>query len=364
MLHATHDSIRAQILAILHAWGSPPHLAETTADIMVETDLTGVDSHGISMLMAYEELLHKGQLRIAGEPRVVRDFAATAMVDGADGLGHPAAFMAMKLAVEKARAFGVGAVGVVNSHHFGAAGCYARIASDAGLIGMVTSSTRGILMVPTRGAEPVLGTNPIAFAAPAGAKPAVVLDMATTTVAGNKVKVYHLNDKNLPEGWVQDGEGRPVTDSHVANDYVFKHKEGGITPVGGPEHLGGHKGYGLALMAHILGGTMVGASFSPIRNRTQKPDDPNNIGHFMLAVDPRAFRDVDDYAKDLDDVIDVLHETRPADPAKPVLVPGEPEEASRVKRTEEGIPIPPSLEQHIRDVADRAGVSYLLRGAT
>jgi LDH2 family malate/lactate/ureidoglycolate dehydrogenase len=363
MLHATHDSVRAQILAILAAWGSPPHLAETTADIMVETDLTGVDSHGISMLMAYEELLTKGQLRIAGEPRVVRDFAATAMVDGADGLGHPAAFMAMKLAVEKARAFGVGAVGVVNSHHFGAAGCYARIASDAGLIGMVTSSTRGILMVPTRAAEPVLGTNPIAFAAPAGTHKPVVLDMATTTVAGNKVKVYHLNDKPLPEGWVQDGEGRPVTDSHVANDYVFKHKEGGITPVGGPESLGGHKGYGLALMAHILGGTLVGASFSPLRNRTQKPTDPNNIGHFMLAVDPRAFRDIEGYENDLDAVIDVLHATRPADPAKPVLVPGEPEEASRAKRLVEGIPMPESLVQHVRDVAAHAGVAYVLKGA-
>lgn len=363
MLHASHTSIRAQILSILHAWGSPPHLAETTADIMAETDLTGVDSHGISMLMAYEELLHKGQLRIAGEPRVVRDFAATATVDGADGLGHPAACMGMKLAVEKARSFGVGAVGVVNSHHFGAAGCYARIAADAGLIGMVTSSTRGILMVPTRAAEPVLGTNPIAFAAPAGKHKPVLLDMATTTVAGNKVKVYHLNDKPLPEGWVQDGEGRPVTDSHIANDYVFKHTEGGITPVGGSEAMGSHKGYGLALMAHILGGAMVGASFSPIRNRTQKPGDPNNIGHFMLAVDPRAFRDIEGYENDMDAVIDVLHATRPADPTRPVLVPGEPEEASRAKRLVEGIPMPESLVQHIRHVAERAGVAYVLEAA-
>ncbi|MDB5412999.1 MAG: yjmC 1, partial [Rubritepida sp.] len=192
-MNVTHTSVRAQILAVLQAWGSPAHLAEVTAEVMVETDLMGVDSHGISMLMNYEEMLRAGQLRISGEPRIARDFAATALVDGADGLGHPAAVMAMKLAIEKARAFGVGAVGVVNSHHFGAAGYYARLASSAGLIGLVTSSTRGVLMVPTRATEPVLGTNPIAFAAPAGPdhRP-VVLDMATTTVAGNKVKVYHL----------------------------------------------------------------------------------------------------------------------------------------------------------------------------
>lgn len=363
-MKATHDSVRAQILSILTAWGSPPHHAATTAEVMVETDLMGVDSHGISMLMNYEEMRRLGQLRIAGEPRVVRDFAATALVDGADGLGHPAAVMAMKLAVEKAKTFGVGAVGVVNSHHFGAAGYYARIASDAGVIGMVTSSTRGVLMVPTRATEPVLGTNPIAFAAPAGPghKP-VVLDMATTTVAGNKVKVYHLNDKPIPEGWVQDEAGRPVTDSHIANDYVFKRKEGGITPVGGPESLGGHKGYGLALMAHILGGTMVGASFSPLRNKSQKPDDPNNIGHFMLAVDPRAYRDMEEYTTDLDAVIDVLHGTTPADPAKPVLLPGEPEEFSRAQRLAEGIPVPESLQQLIRAIAERAGVPYVLRDA-
>ncbi|WP_424812110.1 Ldh family oxidoreductase [Roseococcus sp. YIM B11640] len=361
-MNFTHPSIRAQIVSILTAWGMPKHLTDITAEIMVETDLMGVDSHGISMLMAYEEMLKLGQLRIAGEPRVVRDFAATALVDGADGLGHPAAAMGMRVAIEKARQFGIGAVGVVNSHHFGAAGYYARMASSAGLIGLVTSSTRGILMVPTRAAEPVLGTNPIAFAAPAGPghKP-VVLDMATTTVAGNKVKVYHLNDKTLPEGWVQDEGGRPVTDSRVAMDYVFKKKEGGITPVGGPEHLGGHKGYGLALMAHILGGTMVGASFSPIRNRTQKPDDPNNIGHFMMAIDPRAYRDMEEYTTDLDAVIDVLHGAAPADPAKPVLLPGEPEEMMREKRLAHGIPMPQSLIDHVRAIAGRAGVAYELK---
>lgn len=363
-MNATHESVRAQILSILTAWGSPAHNADTTAEVMVETDLMGVDSHGISMLMSYEEMLKLGQLRIAGEPHVVRDFAATALVDGADGLGHPAAVMAMKLAVEKAKTFGIGAVGVVNSHHFGAAGYYSRIASEAGMIGLVTSSARGILMVPTRGAEPVLGTNPISFAAPAGPDhDDIVLDMATTTVAGNKVKVYHLNDKPIPEGWVQDEAGRPVTDSHVANDYVFKRKEGGITPVGGPEKLGGHKGYGLALMAHILGGTMVGASFSPIRNRTQKKDEPNNIGHFMMAVDPRAYRDMGDYTADLDAIIDVLHGTTPADPAKPVLLPGEPEKFARAERLKDGIPVPQSLQALIRGVAERAGVPYVLKDA-
>jgi len=360
-MHATHESVRAQIEAILRAWGCPAHLAETTAEVMVETDLMGVDSHGLSMLMMYEEMHRAGQLRIAGEPFLRRDFAATAMVDGADGLGHPASVMAMKLAIEKARAFGVGTVGVVNSHHFGAAGYYARLASSAGLVGMVYSSTRGVIMVPPRGAEPVLGTNPIAFAAPVPGQNPVVLDMATTTVAGNKVKVYHLKEKDVPAGWVVDGAGHPVTDHDTAMEYVFKRKEGGITPLGGAEEMGGHKGYGLGLMVHILAGTMVGASFSPIRNRSQRADEPNNIGHMMIALDPRAFRDIAGYEADITGVVEVLRGVAPADPARPVLIPGDPEEQSRAERLHAGIPVPPSLAQHLRDIAARAGVGFLLK---
>lgn len=355
-MNATHQSVRAQITAILLAWGSPAALAETTAEVMTETDLMGVDSHGISMLMGYEELLRLGQLRIAGQPRVAREFGATALVDGGDALGHPPAVMAMRMAVEKARIHGIGAVGVVNSHHFGAAGYYARMAAASGFVGVVFSSTRGISMVPPRGAEPVLGTNPIAFAAPNGEGQPMVLDMATTTVAANKVKVYHLKEKDVPPGWVVDGAGNPVTDHAKANDYVFKHKEGGLTP------LGEHKGYGLALMVHILAGTMVGASFSPIRNRSQKPDEPNNIGHMMLALDPRAFRDMDAYTADMAGVVEVLRGARPANPDEPVLIPGDPEDLSRAERLEAGIPIPASLERHVRDIAERAGVPFLLEG--
>jgi LDH2 family malate/lactate/ureidoglycolate dehydrogenase len=363
MLHASADSVRRQIEAILQGWGCPAHLAETTAEVMVETDLAGVDSHGVSMLMMYEEMHRLGQLRIAGEPFLRRDFAATAMVDGADGLGHPASVMAMKLAIEKARAFGVGAVGVVNSHHFGAAGYYARMAATAGLIGIVTSSTRGVIMVPPRAAEPVLGTNPIAIAAPVPGQPPILLDMATTTVAGNKVKVHHLKGKDLPPGWVVDGAGRPVTDHAAAMEFVFHRREGGITPLGGPEETGGHKGYGLALMVHVLAGTLVGASFSPIRNRSQRPDEPNNIGHLMLALDPRAFRDREGYEADIAAVVEVLRGVAPADPARPVLIPGDPEKAARAERLAGGIPIPESLERHLREIAARAGAPFLLQPA-
>lgn len=355
------ESIHAQLLAILTAWGMPEDLAETTAGIMVETDLLGVDSHGISMMMTYEEGVKAGRIRLDARPRVVRDTGPTALVDAGNGLGHPVAVFGMNLAVDKALAHGVGVVGVVNSHHFGAAGAYARIASARGVIGMVTSSTRGVTMVPTRGAMPVLGTNPLAFAAPAKRNRPFVLDMATTTVAAGKVKVHHLNDAPLPAGWVVDERGTPITDPHEANAFVFQKKEGGITPVGGAEDTGGAKGYGLAMLVHILGGALVGSSFSPIRNRQARDDQPHNIGHFFLALDPKAFREPGAFEGDLDDVIDILRATPPADPALPVLVAGEPEDMMHAKRSKEGVPIPASLDTLIRGICERSGAPYLLR---
>jgi LDH2 family malate/lactate/ureidoglycolate dehydrogenase len=228
------------------------------------------------------------------------------------------------------------------------------------VIGMVTSATRGVSMVPTFAAEPVMGTNPLAFAAPAKRNPPFQLDMATTTVAAGRVKVHKLNHRPLPPGWVVDGAGRPVTDAEEAFRYVFERPEGGITPLGGTRELGGHKGYGLAVLVHILGGTLSGGSFSPIRNRTQGPSDPHNIGHFFLAIDPRAFRVDGAFEDDLDQVIDVLHGAKRADPAQPVLVAGDPEMATRSERLRAGVPIPDDLMDQLRAVATSAGVPFVL----
>lgn len=354
------DLVRQQIEVILQGWGATPASATATAALMVETDLLGIDSHGVSMLMMYEAMHSAGQLQLNAEPRIVRDAPCTALIDAGAGLGHAVSAMAMNLAVDKAAVCGVGLVGVRNSHHFGAAGLYARIAAARGMIGLVTSSTRMITMVPTNGTMPVLGTNPIAFAAPAGRHPPFALDMATTTAAVNKVKVYDLNNRPLPAGWVVDDKGAVVTDAAAAMTFLFERQEGGLTPLGGTPELGSHKGYGLGMLVHILGGTLMGGSFSPIHQRTKKPADGDNIGHFFLAIDPKAFREEGEFEDDLDEAIDVLRATPPADPARPVLVAGDPEEANRAERLAHGIPIPQRLEEHLRAICGRAGVSFLL----
>jgi LDH2 family malate/lactate/ureidoglycolate dehydrogenase len=352
--------IQEQLVAVFEAWGMSAEHAATTAQMMVETDLRGVDSHGISMLPTYDNEYRAGRLNMRPRWKVVRDRPSMARIDADRSLGHPVSAHAMNLAVDKCLATGVGVVAVFNSHHFGAAGCYAKIAADRGVIGMVTSATRGVTLVPTFAAEPVMGTNPLAFAAPARRNAPFQLDMATTTVAAGKVKVHKLNHKPVPAGWVVDGDGRAVTDETEAFRHVFERPEGGITPLGGSRELGGHKGYGLAVMVHILGGTLAGASFSPLRNRTQRDSDPHNIGHFFMAIDPGAFRDAGEFEGDLDDVIDVLHGAKRADPAQPVLVAGDPERLTRAERLEQGVPIPDDLMTQLRGVAAAAKVPFVL----
>src|SRR5438034_10482292 len=351
--------IREQLVSVFRAWSMSDAHAETTAEMMLETDLRGVDSHGISMLPTYDREFRGGRLNTRPVFKTVREGPATALIDADASLGHPVSVRAMNLAVDKCRETGVAVVSVFNSHHFGAAGCYARIAAERGVIGMVTSATRGVSMVPTFAAEPVMGTNPLAFAAPAKRNPPFQLDMATTTVAAGKVKVHKLNHKPLPPGWVVDADGKTVTNETDAFSYVFDKKEGGITPLGGTQDAGSHKGYGLAMMVHILAGTLAGASFSPIRNRTQKPSDPHNIGHFFMASDPGAFRGPGEFEDELDQAIDVLRGTKPADPKQPVLVAGDPEMATKKERLANGVPVPDDLMVQLRAVVQRAGVPFV-----
>ena len=355
------ETLRRQIASVLRSWGMPGKTAEIAAEVMVETDLRGVDSHGINMLRQYDETFRRGALNVKAETKVLRERATTALLDADRGLGHPVSVQAMNMAIEKARENDVGIVCVLNSHHFGAAGYYAELAAKAGMIGIVTTSTRGISMVPTLGTQPVLGTNPFAMAAPAGKYPPLVLDFATTVAAVNKVRVKLLRELELPEGWVNDGDGRVITSPAEAIAIFDRRSYGGLNPVGGAgEDLGGHKGYGLAVFSHILSGAMPGASFSPMRVKNPDPSKPDNLGHFFQAINPAAFRPLDDYAKDIEVVIETLKAVTPADPEKPVLVPGEPEYVSRVDRIANGVPVNENLRKLIRTIAKAAAVPYLL----
>lgn len=346
--------LQRQLEAIFVAWGMTPEHARITGERLTDADIRGIDSHGVALLPLYAEIRAQGQINFRPDIRVVRESAVTALLDADHGLGHVPATRAMTLAVEKARHAGLAAVAVRNSNHYGAAGVYGLLAAQQGLIGLSLTSVWTPSIVPTFGTEPMFGTNPIGFVAPAARNDAFYLDMATSTVAVGKLKLAQLHAKPLQPGWAMDRDGHGTTDAARALEDVR------LSPLGGTRAMSSHKGYGLAAMVEILCTALAGACFAPTRAERHAKAAHWNIGHFMLAIDPRAFRDAGDFEADLDDIIDALRAVRPADPGQPVLVAGDPERAAMIERGKHGIPVPDALLATVKDIARACGAAWML----
>ncbi|HSP26455.1 MAG TPA: Ldh family oxidoreductase, partial [Saliniramus sp.] len=208
--------LKTQLAAIFSAWGLPPDQADVTAETLARADLLGIDSHGITLIPFYADLIASGKIVPNADIKVARSFGATAVIDGGGGFGEAPAVRAMDLAIEKAEVFGIGAVGVRNSNHYGAAGVYALQAAAKGFIGLSMTAVYNPSIVPTFGREPRMGTNPIGLAAPARNNRPFLLDMATSTIAIGKLKLAFREGKTLPDGWALDKEGRPQNDAEQA----------------------------------------------------------------------------------------------------------------------------------------------------
>jgi L-2-hydroxycarboxylate dehydrogenase (NAD+) len=349
------DALRAFVRAVLDRWGTPPAVADLTADLMVRTDLRGVDSHGVGMLPTYLRWYRRGWIVPAAEPQIVRDDGATAVVDGQQAFGHHAATLAMELAIAKARVHGVGWVTCRNSNHYGAAANYSMMALGHDMIGLsLTNSAPAV--VPTHGRQAMVGTNPISLAAPAGREPPFVLDMATSTVALGKLAVALRWGRSIPPGWALDGTGRPTTDPAVAYETRL------LTPLGATPDLGSHKGYGLAVMVDILAGVLAGAAFGDVlRRRDPSPARPD-IGHFFGAIDIARFRPVAAFKADMDDLLRSLKDSPRAEGHDRIYVAGEPEWECEQHRRRHGIPLAPGLVRQLREVAAETGVPFGLAG--
>jgi LDH2 family malate/lactate/ureidoglycolate dehydrogenase len=348
--YATH---RAQIEAILLAWGMPSANAAKTADVMAWADLRGVDSHGLSMLTVYDERRRDGRLNMQAEPRILHETPTSALIDGGGGLGHVPSRFAMDTAIGKARQSGIAVSAVRNSAHFGAAGYYTNMAAEAGLIGIGCTSAAGIQVAPTFGAEAKLGTDPWSFAAPGRPDEPFLLDMATTTVAAGKIRNKANEGLPLPPGWVVTKEGLPSTDA------TENLRGGFLTPLGGTPEGSSYKGYGLSAMVNILASALSGATMITDPMHMKKPEGMD-IGHFFLALDPGLFRAPKDFRADVAAFCDALRATRPADPARPVMVAGDPERKIAAQRMAEGIPVMPNLLYKVRSIAQAAGAPWML----
>ena len=354
------STIYDQILAVLTAWGMVPDLAAQSAEAMTEADLHGIDSHGIATLIYYEGLIQTAAINLRPDVRVIAETPATALIDADGALGHGVARRAMTLACDKAEAFGIGAVGVRRSDHYGAAGTYVAQAADRGLIGLCVSNGFTRCVVPAGGRTPMFSTNPIAFGAPGRRNRPFMFDIATSTAAIGKVNLAWLAGKQIPAGWVIDEAGAPVTEAARARELIYAARAGGLTPLGGTAEMGAHKGYGIIAMIEILAAVLPGAMVAPLQHLRPRDGTRTDTGHFFLAINPAAFRPAEEFRNDLDEMMEALRATPPADPANPVQVPGDREWATRAQREVTGIPLGWTLIGQIEAIAERAKAPFLL----
>ncbi|AHH97809.1 Ldh family oxidoreductase [Kutzneria albida] len=315
-----------------HRWTSPAEVsrvataalaaagvaeAEQVVEVLVETSLLGVHTHGIRLLGPYLEELRRGVAEAEPELVVRKDTGPVVQLDAGDALGVVAGLRGVELAVDRARRFGVGVVGVQRSNHFGAAGCYARRIAEAGLLGFVTTSAAS-RVAPYGGTEPLFGTNPVAVAY----GPEFCLDMATSQVCFGEIKERGRTGTALEPGWAVDANGRGTTDPEQATS---------LSP------LGGYKGQGLAMMVTVLTAVLVGGPLDFEMPHIGTAVEGRNVAHLLLALDPEALGGAEQATAALDRLISAVRGNRAADPASPVLIPGDPQRAHRERQLREGI---------------------------
>ena len=336
--------------------------ARITADVLVQANLRGIDSHGVARLARYVNGLRDGVMVAQPEERIVVETPTTITLDAAAGLGQPVSYRAMSKVIDKAKEFGCGFATVRNSNHYGIAGYYAMMALDHDMIGISTTNA-AVLVVPTFGRDAMYGTNPIALAVPAAEERPFVMDMATSTVPRGKLEVYHRQEKPLPSGWATDERGVPTTDAGRVLDNFIKRAGGGLLPLGGAgEEFSGYKGYGMGLMVEILSAVLPGAAFLT----AVYPKDaggkalPANLGHFFGAWRLDAFRPPQEFKADMDRLIRELKGGNLAEGASRIYVHGEKEFEEAARRTERGIPLGAKVETSLRQIAADLDIDYSL----
>jgi len=326
------EDLREYMVRVLVRAGARVEDARIVADVLLAADMRGVESHGIIRLFPYyAHRLLKGLINPTPELKVVRETPASAALDADNGLGHPAAYRAMQRCIEKANLAGAAVVTARNSNHYGIAGYYAMMALPEDMIGLSFTNARS-LVAPTYGRAAVLGTNPIAVAAPGGQERHYVLDMATSIVPVGKITVYEKAGLEIPYGWGVDSRGDVSTNpTEVFNG-------GALMPLGGIDVMRGYKGYGLGLMVEILTGLLAGAAFGSLVD----PDDRSavsKIGHCFAAVKIEAFRPVSEFKRDLDALICQLKESPKAAGQERIYIHGEKEFERAERSRENGVPV-------------------------
>ncbi|MCD8036387.1 MAG: Ldh family oxidoreductase [Clostridiales bacterium] len=325
--------------------------AAIITDVLLTSDLYGIESHGMQRMVRYYKSIKNGRLIMGAEKEIVHETSISAVIDGHNGTGQLLAHYAMTLAIEKAKKSGIGIVTVRNSNHFGIAGYYAKMACKEGLMGFTTTNSEAIV-VPTFGRLAMIGTNPLAFAFPA--EPCdFCFDASTSVVTRGKVEVYNKKGAPLPEGWAVNSEGKVDSDAADILTSIDQKKGGGILPLGGvTEQLGGHKGYGYGMVSEIFSSIL---SMGLTSNHT-------NIGstggtcHGFAAMDPALFGDPEEIKKHFSTFLQELRDSPKAEGQTRIYTHGEKEMEAVDRILKDGVPINENTVREMKTICDEYGV--------
>ncbi len=354
----SESSLRNFTENVFLAMGCSIAHAQLAADVLLKSDLRGIDSHGVARLNGYVRLWEKQRINTYPAIKIVHETATTATVDGDAGLGLVVAPFAMQVAMQKAAQYGSGWVSVRNSNHFGIAGYHALMAVEKDMIGFAMTNASP-LVSPTYSSERLLGTNPMCYAFPAGKYPSVIVDMATSAAANGKLEIAQRLGNDVPEGWIQDKEGNATTNPHAL-------KSGGaLLPLGSDKAHGSHKGFGLSATVDILSAVLSGANYGPwvppFVAFLDPPTDPvgQGIGHFVGAMRVDGFRPVDEFKQHLDNWIERFKSSATTYPNQKVIIPGEPEMEAELYRKANGIPLVDAVVNDLNELANKFKIAPL-----
>ena len=341
------ESLEAFVTQVFQKAGCNESSARDMAQCLVQTNLWGIDSHGVLRVKKYLDRIRSGSMNGAPELKTLKSDAALEVLDADNGSGYVAGKAAMARAIELARQQNIAAVGIINSNHCGATSLYARMALDHDMIGIAMSNVAPN-MVMTGGSRPITGNNPIAVAIPTFGDFPFVLDISLSAVAGGKLLVAAKNGEQIPFGWATDSDGRPTTDPQVGFN-------GFLLP------LGGHKGFGLSLLVDILCGVITGGSFQhQLKSMYRYPNDPSNTAHLMIVINPLALISKEQMKERMSDFIRTVKESPMWNPDSEMLLPGEIEYRKERERRRDGIPIPAALYDELAAIGSELNLDAAL----
>jgi L-2-hydroxycarboxylate dehydrogenase (NAD+) len=352
------DAIENFMIDVFQALGVPEDEARICADVLITSDLRGIESHGVGRLKYYYDRIQAGVQFTTTEMEIVKETETTALVDGHHGIGHVIAYRAMRMAMDKARQYGLGAVTVRNGTHFGIAGYYPLMAAKEGMMGFTVTNARPAI-APTFSTEPMLGTNPIAFAAPSDTDHPFCFDGATSITQRGKIEVAARAEKSVPAGWVIDSAGNPMTDpDQILED--LGEATAALLPLGGAgELLAGYKGYDLATMVEILSASLCGGVF--MKDLLGFAEDgsrrPYMLGHFFLAIDIEHFIPLEVSRRITGQIMRALQDARKAPGQERIYVAGEKEYEREEQVRQQGVPVNPNLRRELQIMRDELNIS-------